>query len=118
MSKKKGTSSIHIPIYERTILVTITKKVDKAVMLMDKDHEKDGEGAEALVIEDYKGYINLIIHPKAKINTICHESFHITTGVLEAAGMELNSGSEEAYTYLIGWVAEKIDKKLRKFNNN
>jgi len=116
--KKKGKSSIYIPIYERTILVTITKKVDKAMRLIDKGHEVDDLGSEALVVEDDEGYINLIIHPKAKINTICHEAFHITSGVLEAAGMELVSGSEEAYAYLIGWVGEKIDEKLKKFNNN
>mgnify|MGYP000347695341 CR=1 FL=1 len=71
-----------------------------------------------MVIEDKDGCINLIFHPKSNINVICHESFHIVTGVLDDAGLQLNSGSEEAYSYLIGWLAEKIDKKLKKFNKN
>lgn len=117
MSKKSGRSKIHIPIYDRTIRVNITKNIEKHVKLID-DGEFDGGDAYAVVIEDKDGYINLIIHPKANINTICHEAFHITSGVLEAAGLELVGGSEEAYAYLIGWLTEKIDKKLKQFNNN
>lgn len=115
MSRKKGKTRIHIPIYDRTILVNITKNIKKHVKLIDGG-EFDGHDAEAVVVEDKDGVINLIIHPKADINTICHESFHITTGVLEAAGLDLVEGSEEAYAYLIGWVTERIDKKLRKYN--
>ena len=115
MSKKHTKSRIHIPIYGRTLLVNITKNVKKEVRLIDKD-AFEGQEVEAVVVEDKNGCINLIIHPRADINTICHESFHITSGVLEDAGLELGGNSEEAYAYLIGWVAEKVSKKLKNYN--
>ena len=110
MSKKRGKKII-IPIFDRVLRVIVTDDVKTAIKEID-EHTPENEVVEATVIEDDDGDINLIIKPDADINTICHEAFHITSGILEDAGLTLTESSEEAYAYLVGWVAEKIQKVL------
>jgi len=44
--------------------------------------------------------------------TLCHEAFHVTNHVLTNAGLELNSGSEEAWAYHQAFIVRKISRKL------
>lgn len=113
MSKK--TKRVKIPIYERTLVIIITDEVDDT--LADEGHV-DGDPAEASVIVNDDGDIVVIIRPDANTNTICHEAFHVTYEVLKSAGMKLGGKSEEAYAYLIGFVAEKIENEIIKHNKN
>jgi hypothetical protein len=103
-----------IPIYERVFKVVVCEDMITGLDSISYN-EFDGEEdwVEATVIEDSKGVIIVIIKPDATINTICHESFHIVTTVLGSAGLELCDKSEEAYAYLIGWVAEKLERAIK-----
>ena len=109
MSKKH--KKIKIPIYGRELRVVISKNIQTGLKQLGLE-AFEGEEVEASVVEDPDGVINLVIQPDADINTICHESFHIANGILDDAGMKLCDNSEEAYAYLIGWVAEKVQKEL------
>lgn len=104
-----------IPIYDRGLIIIITKDVNSALFdVAPEEYDEDESESEATVVNDKKGRMNLIIVPDANINTICHESFHIALTTLEDAGMELTHSSEEAYAYLVGWVAEEIQNILTK----
>ena len=115
---KPSIKRFTIPIYERILKVIVcedTKTGLEAIAYKEFDGEEDW--IEATVIEDPKGAINVIIKSDATINTICHESFHVVTAVLDGAGMGLCDKSEEAYAYLIGWVAERIEKSIDSYTN-
>jgi hypothetical protein len=112
MSKKLGTK-VKIPIYDRGLRITVTKDINKGLKQIGFDDLED-DVVEGTVIEDPTGIIHVFIEPKANINVICHEAFHVTKNVLDTAGLTLTESSEEAYAYLIGWVAEKIQKEICK----
>lgn len=111
MSKKD--KKIKIPIYGRELRIVICKDIQSGFKKLGLE-DVNGDELEASVVEDDNGVINLIIRPDADINTICHESFHIANGVLDDAGMKLCDNSEEAYAYLVGWVAEQVQKEIKK----
>lgn len=113
MSKKLGTK-VKIPIYDRGLRITVTKDINEGLKQIGFDDLED-EVVEGTVIEDPTGIIHVFIEPKANINVICHEAFHVTKNVLETAGLTLTDSSEEAYAYLNGWVAEKIHDCVRKY---
>lgn len=46
------------------------------------------------------------------VNTIAHESLHAVEMVLNRIGMKLNSKTDEAYCYLLGWIVEKIMEEI------
>lgn len=55
-------------------------------------------------------------HEFAKVNhgTISHEVFHAASELLDDCGLELNSGSNESYAYLIGWMTNKVYNLIQK----
>ena len=112
MSKKEGVK-IRIPIYDRGMIISVTKNINKSLKKFGFD-DNEGEVVEGTVVEDDNGNIHVFIGPDANINVICHEAFHVTRNVLESAGLELSDSSEEAFAYLNGWVAEKIQKIIKK----
>lgn len=48
------------------------------------------------------------------VGTIAHEMLHVTVALLKNAGVRLNDGSEETYTYLQGYLVEQVFCKLSK----
>jgi len=114
---KPSIKRFTIPIYERVLKVIVCEDTKTGLETIGyKEFDVEEDWIEATVVEDPKGTINVIIKPDATINTICHESFHVVTTVLGNAGMELCDKSEEAYAYLIGWVAERIEKSMMLYN--
>lgn len=117
MSKEKKEKPdkrrIKIPIYERTLLIIITHSVDDE---LKEAGEVEGWPAEASVLVNNVGDVVVIIRPDANINTICHEAFHVTYEILKTAGMILSSKSEEAFAYLNGFIAEKIENEIKRHN--
>lgn len=72
------------------------------------DERQDGKGScisdgidSFIILGDYRDIPDLV-------NTISHEAFHFVFTVLDHAGLKLSYKSEEAYTYLIGYVVEEI----------
>lgn len=45
--------------------------------------------------------------------TMAHEIFHIAYFIMEKVGIGLCHKSDEAYTYLIGYITSKIEEELK-----
>lgn len=94
-----------------------TKRADGSFKLM-RDGYKEGyyDNTRASVVEaiDSKYYAGIIvlIFNTCDINSIVHESVHITDYVFESLGMNSQNYSErnEQYAYLIEYVFSKINK--------
>lgn len=53
------------------------------------------------------------------VDIIAHEALHATIGIMEHTGIKLDDSSDEAYTYLLGYIVKLIHEdtshdKLRK----
>lgn len=48
-----------------------------------------------------------------EFGTLSHEIFHACSLILDRAGIELCSGSNEVYAYSIGYVTSEVFKKLK-----
>jgi len=113
LDERKYVKKFQIPIYDRELKVIVCEDIKTGLEFISySEFEGEEDWVEATVIEDPKGAINVIIKPDATINTICHESLHVVTAILGNAGLELCEKSEEAYAYLIGFIAEKIEKAV------
>ena len=47
-------------------------------------------------------------------NTIAHEAFHLTAGLLRKAGVELTEDTEEVYAHYLGFTVSKIGEIIKK----
>ena len=114
--KRKHIKKFHIPIYERELRVFVCEDIKSGLDSMGiKDFDGEEDWVEATVIEHDDGYLLVIIQPNATIKIISHEALHVTASVLKYAGVELSNKSEEAYAYLIGWVADRIEKAVKSY---
>lgn len=50
---------------------------------------------------------------KPSVGTIAHESLHVVLNAMRVIGMEMCSGSEEAFCYSLGHLSGSIFKKTR-----
>lgn len=73
-----------------------------------------------IAIKGENGYSYIILIKHKFINhwdTITHESLHITNYILSDRGIECNMTNDEAQTYLLGYIIEKIQKIKYKIDN-
>lgn len=54
--------------------------------------------------------------PHPKLSDILHESEHVKNGVFKYIGQEPDYDNDEVDCYLMGWVGDKIDKSIKKYN--
>lgn len=52
------------------------------------------------------------VEPNFVLNTITHESLHITHMIMDRIGMKLNFKSDEAFCYLNGYINQKIFEEI------
>ena len=116
---------IEIPIYNGWVVVSINQTDDEFVKSYMKARKiKDRTSAEihcSYVSRDSEqelgktshlhGNVMVRVYDELKTplqyNTLVHELFHATDFVLDYRGLKLVDGSDEAYTYLIGYLMEK-----------
>ena len=58
-----------------------------------------------------------VIFPKGKavnIDTIAHESLHISRMILDSRGVHFDANNDEPYAYMVGWVASAIYRNIPK----
>jgi hypothetical protein len=116
IGEHKYVKKFRIPIYDRELKIIVCDDIKIGLDYISyEDLEGEEDWFEATVIEDSRGIINVIIKPDATINTICHESLHVVTAILGNAGLELCEKSEEAYAYLLGFIAERIEKAIHLY---
>jgi len=130
---KKETPNIHfkikVPIYPVTILCYFGTK--EFFQEMIHKHIPNKKAKEQILEYDtnYNGIVHnygghQILHidriPDSPVwhNMLAHEVLHLTFAIMRYTGMELSEDSEEAYTYLNGYVTEQIHKNIEKYNKN
>lgn len=104
-----------------------------------REYFLDGNGKEISIIDDCDA-CTMLLHKRKDsafcntpigiffnekrtgISTISHEAFHATKYMLDMIGIPLSDYSEEAWAYLIGWIASCIDlvkkEESEKFDND
>lgn len=115
-------------IYHCTIFVSIGKP-DAAMRKFLKCLEKHGYNHKSYEEDERKlsgsiellGVGNLLIWleelPTDGVShgVMSHEIFHAAVAILRRVNMPLTQDSEEAFSYLVGWITRKIfDKILKK----
>ena len=120
------TFGIFVPIYEAMVIVSYNTSQDTLIKALKKDEvcdEKDILMFE-LAKEEYaptpKGAITIEMGSVFIVdiskhdniyslhNAIAHELFHVVHLLLEQKGFKLTDESQEAYSYLIGYLTEEI----------
>lgn len=122
---KKGFAMIYLDIYDATVYVSINQTdnefkksymkakgesddilVDMYVNQTSKESERhlgrtlfSGGCATVRIYSD--------LSTSMRMGTLVHELFHATDMILEDKGLQLVPGSDEAYSYLIGYLMEK-----------
>lgn len=127
--KSKGFS-IPLGIYPFTVFVSFINVENFREVFKTDEFAKDVTEEEIKDIfshfYDDKGYAaktlqlnngNILIHFKHynssyMMNTISHESLHAVEMILSRIGLKLNSKTDEAYCYLLGYIVEKIIKEI------
>lgn len=87
------------------------KKLDG---LIEEDSGYDG--MVCYVPENYYE-LYIFLQPDVTHGTIAHEALHATLRIMRVFGAKLNRGSEEHYTYLLGYIVDKISEIFIKLNN-
>lgn len=122
MALREKKSKFAIPLYEAEVTLYFSSHPNLTKERICKDGEKEAIVNDATYNDwfihykpDNKTYI-LVLPFKADVSTISHESLHITAQLLRTSGMMLTIASEEAYAYLIGFIAKKIESRRKRAN--
>ena len=127
IDKTKRFQEIENDIYPFRLVVGHIDDIDSLNQLyesIDIDELKPHKDAIATTYPAYiksSNYAAVIVlfAFKPSIRTIAHESLHVTQMVMGfLCQTELNSYTEECYSYLIGWVAEKLEQYANKMKQN
>lgn len=104
-----------IPIYKGKFAVVF---VDKKVAVEDLGYDDQKWGYKIDYAHQFHvGYndketflIGFNLSNKIKINhgSIAHEILHAASDLLRRRGLKLSEKSEEAYTYLVGWMTNIV----------
>ena len=116
---------IDIPIYNGWVIVSINQTDEQFLRSYMKAREITDRTAAEIAVSCVKQEVeqelgktahfmgNCMIrvysdlkHPR-DYNTLVHELLHATDFMLDYRGLKLVDGSDEAYTYLIGYLMEK-----------
>lgn len=132
---------VQIPLYRQNVIFSINQTDDELldsilkagplwpkgrkrsksdiVYLLEAFHDKTNDARTVryengvIIARFYK--ISSIYLPE-NLATFNHEVFHVTSFIASAKGLELTSSSEEAYSYLSGFITEDFFKTYQKIN--
>lgn len=121
---------IRIGVYQRSILVCINEpdhEVKRILVESDYDDELADDvaeyqhkiagtkaGAYSWIFDDRSCFMRFWpkeINPEFH-DQVAHEIAHCAFAILDYVGIKLGSKSEEAYTYLIGYITREFYEKL------
>ena len=111
---------IEIPIYEQDLHICIYKTIKKAYQVLKKkkidcEFNEDDFESKAIVsmyFSDY-GAVLILTEKEVTYGTIAHEIDHIVHELLKFIGMKRTDASEEAYSYLKGYLLKKISLEIK-----
>lgn len=128
MSKNQKIK-IEIPIYEVEILCLISDDKEwakrKAISYVpDEEYEEicdffSGEHSDGFNVSNRDNGCQIIWleeNPKKNsywLSILVHETLHATIGILRSKKIELDENSEEAFTYLQGFIFKSIYDQLK-----
>lgn len=125
---KKNKTTIQVytqPIYSvKQVIVVVSNDINSIKKYIDKSTDLDRYTSYDGLTFDNITYRNtnsvlIYLHPSVLSdpvdNVAAHESFHAAAAILDYAGVTLNSNSEEAFAYLIGWINECVMKTYYKW---
>jgi hypothetical protein len=92
---------IKVPLYFETLIISVHKKLPNKY--------------EACVELKNEG-IDVKITPYISASVIAHESVHIANFIFKSIQADLDIDNDEPYAYLVGWIANEIDK-VKDLNN-
>jgi len=130
--KKSPSFSIIIPlaIYPFDVMVSVGqddeqlgKVLDKVSNLTEDDiracaYPSPYTKGRAVMFTTNASIIRLRKLPETseEYGTLAHEIFHIVTFVMDRVGLQLALGvSDEAYSYLVGYLTTEIYKRFNKY---
>lgn len=96
------------PLYAQSLRLIISQNVDKTAHRLGFD----GDGYVALTLQR-KGKLYIVLQRNASAGTIAHEAIHAAFEILEKVGVKVKYSNHESLTYLAGWIADWVEKKLR-----
>lgn len=103
---------IYIPIYGKTLIyVNNQKDYQKAC----EDYDLDGYGDDvrgATHFDNDQTFVVVVFDNS--LNTLIHELGHVCVMLFEHIGFAIESGKEEPFCYLIGWIAEQLQDEFIK----
>lgn len=114
---------IEVDLYNQRVRLLVTKDYDEVEKFIrkkwkDKNWTVENDDCEGNLFwhPDYAPIIHIHKKPKTPFQKgiLAHEIFHCTSFLLRAAGLKLTEESEEAFSYLHGFLTEKIWEKLEK----
>lgn len=131
---KKPKSSfvvIDVPIYKGWVIVSINQTDDQfiksymkargitdrtlaelACSSVQQDHEVE-QGKTSHMAGNVMIRVYSPVETPEQYSTLVHELFHATDFILDYRGMKLVDGSDEAYSYLIGYLMEETMKSYK-----
>ena len=127
IDKTKMFQEFENDIYPFRLVVGHIDDIDSLNQLyesIDREELKPHKDAKATTYPAYDKSTNdaavvVLFTFKPSIRTITHESLHVTQMVMSnICQTELNSYTEECYSYLIGWVSEKLEQYENNMKKN
>lgn len=119
MIKEPLLVNLEVPVFRIVINVVVAPSCKHAVKYTNQLHKyfykrfKDDKSYWDSMFGAYLRNVKVNIHAivlaeDCDIDTIAHEAFHCTHGVLNACGLRFSHKSEEAYAYLHGWLVKHL----------
>jgi len=106
--------NVYVPTTEKDLLATLNLSYEKNG-LKDKDPLDSFQALSFSLYSDDDGHrvAHMIIKKEHfNINTVVHESLHAAVTINNAVDIYFNEYTEEAFTYLTGYIAEQIYNNL------
>lgn len=112
----KLIKELEVPIYGSKVIVSFNSSA--LTKYLEKNHQveheiPEGNAGQATVYEYESGwrfhsiYIDKDLY---NVGVLAHECVHCGWHILDDVGVDLDADNHEALTYLVGWLAEEVNK--------
>jgi len=112
----KQVKSLIIPIYGCEVLVSFNAKALSKYLLVNHSVEQEISQANAGMASIYEHdsghrfYSLFVDRDCFSVGVLAHECVHCAWDILNDRGIAIDPDNHEALTYLVGWLAEEVNK--------
>lgn len=133
---------VQIPLYKQNVVFSLNQTDDQLLSSIVKcstvwrKGQKRSKSDIKYLLDAFKGVVTIdgrtvlydsgviivrfydfaSLYLPENLSTFTHELFHVISYIANQKGLELNSGSEEAYSYLMGFITQEFFKVYQKKN--